>query len=637
MNFSRFLVAIISIFVLSIAASGCIYSPSQDSTASKQMQAQDQSSTGADLAASEQEKEEEARITKAAVARRHVDLKVKNPIVLKGVREVQPISTGGISIVAYPDPVVTAVDTGESYWQQFTASASGVPGMYFSWTVTGLPESWNYSISGSYQQNLLIDETATVAGSFPITVKAAQMADSTNFEEYPFTLVVSGPGRDDDDDDEDVAGDCSTPLGLALVKNINSKGAELETDQPSTVILGGEGHELRYSITGGKGPFTAIWWSKVARSRQCWLAVQTEADPMPYYFPADDKKCVDGTEPKWAQNMTWQLQGDGPWGVIERNELDLDDSDPRVFSAATDSRSLKFKGDIRYLEKGQNALPLSIISSSWYDIDTNPVDTFRVRVLDSCGNSVTLPHDFNIAYDNEPLEDAEVTLYYKNPRTSNEDTWRGKPSVCKDELCDDFRKAFIAFFFYGKAPPADFPLLYQDVWGLYIKSDDYGHEAETFETVPYEQGDRHLYALDEMFELANGFALFPMQYLEDHCNPVGEPMALPFDCKAKVQKDVHQIKNATFVKDALYLVLTIDAPDEVGYDGGTWYDDENNYDNLDILGIRIETRQWRRAFDGNVDWFTGEDHEICGQDRLLERSTDNYSHTFFHRKEVVNY
>ncbi|MFA4974814.1 MAG: Ig domain-containing protein, partial [bacterium] len=325
MNFNRSLVAIVSIFALSLSASGCVFSPAQDEVGLKKMQMETQvSNIGSeedaetDLDADLDAEELDAEISKeeeeeGSVFGRIPPMRIVGSIRPIDERENIPMSIGDISIMPYPDPVDATIAAGGDYWQQFTASAYGNPGMYFAWTVTGLPAGLTYSLNGSYSQNLVIYGAPTAAGSYPIFLRAAQYADSTNYEEHSYTLVVSGQGDDDDDDDDDEVDDgdpCSQPLEVKIKEigelTICPEGYtgpdncfDPATDAlPSTL---GKKFSIGLEVSGGKAPYVWKVDSRVKDSFHRYNAGEGEPGKFPrgitnYEYRYPDKPCLSPEE-----------------------------------------------------------------------------------------------------------------------------------------------------------------------------------------------------------------------------------------------------------------------------------------------------------------------------------------------------
>ncbi len=431
MNFSRSLVAIISIFVLSIAASGCIYSPSQDEVGLKKMQMEIQSSSLGS--------EEDADVEdKAAIDAEDIDaeedadsssrttppLERTRPIKPIGGRDRQPISIGDISIIVEGSLDTSAV-VGASYWEQFTALASGMADMYFSWSVTGLPSGLSYSVSGSYSQNVTIEGSPTVAGSYPITLRAEQFTDTLNFAEYSYTLVVAGQGDDDDDDDDDP---CLEPLKVKLVEigdwNICPEGYTGQENcyDPATdalpVTLGTE-RSMKFQVTGDKAPFTWTIQSKVKDSYHChmWMPMGITG----YYSekivalimdPDNADICPFAAKmfSEWTENYTWEpLDGVVQPEGGECQELPPTSLEPSKKIVETDGRTLRLEGEFIY----DGPLPVSGSSSA------KPQEILTVSVAGSCqGNSdSTAALTFDLDYPDDKGKRMDVEIEYMNLKT----------------------------------------------------------------------------------------------------------------------------------------------------------------------------------------------------------------------------
>ncbi len=409
MNFSRSLVAIASIFALSLAVPGCVYSPSQDEEASKQMQAAGVGSedVDADIDAEKLDAEEYAEISKEreddsdSFSRTIPPLSRERHIKPIGGRDRQPISIGDISIIVEGSLDTTAVIS-ESYWEQFTAWASGMPSMVFGWTVTGLPSGLSYSVGGSYNQNATIEGNPTVAGSYPILLRAAQAADSSNFKEYSYTLVVSGPGRDDDDDDDGDDDPCSEPLKVKLVEmgdwyicpdNYTGQVNCIDPEEPyiPAVTVGAE-RSMKFQVIGGKPPYTWHWASEVKDSRHCH-----DISGM-MRFVSDEDECKPWEyDVEKTGNPTWKSDG------VNIDPNLWDGKGIAVTTAANGMMTLTGE----FLYNG----PMKVIGDH---MDENPLEVLTLKVTDACpGDSIaSLSLTFEIEYPNDNGKNMHIDVGY---------------------------------------------------------------------------------------------------------------------------------------------------------------------------------------------------------------------------------
>lgn len=635
-----------AVLAFAFAASACIFSPSQDEVGSKKMQIEMQASSlgseedaGVDAEAeaeaeAEADAEAEAKVeaedraadegVDTSRARENIPpLEVTNPFRPIGGRENIPISIGDISIILYPDPVDATAILGGSYEQQFTAWASGNPNMYFAWTVTGLPAGWNYSIGGSYWQILTIDETPTVAGTYPITVKAAQYSDSTNFGEYSYTLVVSAQGEEEEEEED---GDCSVPISLEIVRIYNGQAELNPSNDAYPVFLGSRGHEIKVKVSGGKKPYTFTWSSAMKDTHKCWKkgAVSQEKEYWTW-VPADKKTCdtddYNYSSPSWTQNLSWK-----PVGDVEMHQVPISDfdqmSEPRAYYAETDSNYLTLKGDMVFTDPMSGVQgPLPYIpgkySSVADDLDLIPEDEFTVSVKGSCDdgdrtNAASKTITYKIKHHEDKLEDAKIKLFYKDAATSNKATLDADPPNCTVDQCHMFEKSHIMFFFMGDNETT--------VDDIYIEDDP---DSENNGDLIY--GDviiRHGY-IDDIFDHANSYARFKMKSLAD-----GDGV---------VEKDFYRIDETSTVLDARHLYLRLDTPSKVS-DGALWTDD-HNYDNLDITRIEIETDQWVMVAQDVSDPWSWDGTQLYDYLKLFKVSgvTKNSNGGLFRRKNWTYY
>ncbi|MFA4974813.1 MAG: hypothetical protein WC683_19605 [bacterium] len=435
MNFSRSLVAIISIFTLSVMASGCIYSPSQDEVGLKKMQMEMQSSSlgseedadvedEADIDAEDRDAEEKAEISKVeddadSSSRTTPPLERTRPIKPIGGREAIPLSIGDILISPYPQPVETAVTVGQYYWQQFGAS-SDMDGL-FNWTVTGLPAGLFHSIGASYNQEVTIEGNPTVAGSYPITVGVAQLG---YYEEYSYTLVVAGEEEEEEEEDP-----CSEQLKIKLVDigdgwNICPEGYTGQENcyDPATdalIVTVGTERLMKFQVTGDKAPFTWTIQSKVKDSYHCHMQM-----PMAFSHPYSEKFTGMLMDPEnadacpvaakmfseWTENYTWEpLDGVMQPEDGECQELPPTSLEPSKKIVDTDGRTLRLEGEFIY----DGPLPVSGSSS------TKPQEILTVSVAGSCqGNSdSTVALTFDLDYPDDKGKKMEVEIDYMNLKT----------------------------------------------------------------------------------------------------------------------------------------------------------------------------------------------------------------------------
>ena len=438
MNFSRSLVAIISIFTLSVTASGCIYSPSQDEIGLKKMQMEIQSSSlgseedadvedEADIDAEDRDAEEKAEISKeeeeeGSVSSRIPPMRIVGPIKPIGGREEIPLSIGDISIIVAGSLDTTAVIE-EPYWEQFTALASGMADMYFSWSVTGLPSGMSYSVSGSYSQNVTMEGNPTVAGSYPITLRAEQFTNNLNFAEYSYTLVVAGEEEEEEEEDP-----CLEPLKVKLVEigdwNICPEGYTGQENcyDPATdalIVTVGTERSMKFQVTGDKAPFTWTIQSKVKDSYHChiWMPMgitgyYSEKIVVPITDPENADVCPYEMKmfSEWTENYTWEpLDGVMQPEDGECQELPPTSLKPSKKIVDTEGRTLRLEGEFIY----DGPLPVSGSSS------TKPQEILTVSVAGSCqGNSdSTVALTFDLDYPDDKGKKMEVEIDYMNLKT----------------------------------------------------------------------------------------------------------------------------------------------------------------------------------------------------------------------------
>ncbi len=633
MNINR--VLIIPLAAFSVIASGCIYSPAQDEVGLKEMQMETQASSidseeeaeidlDADLDAEDrdakisEEEKEEGSVSGRIPPMRIVGL--ARPI---GGLEDVTLSIGDISIIVEGSLDTTAV-INESYWEQFTAWASGMPSMVFGWTVTGLPAGLSYSVGGTYNQNVTIEGAPISVGSYPITLKASQWADSTNFAEYPYTLVVSVEGEEEEEEEED--GDCSVPISLEIVRIYNGQAELNPSNDAYPVFLGSRGHEIKFKASGSKKPYTFTWSSAMKDSHKCWKKGAVSQDEEYWtWVPADRKTCdtddYNYSAPGWTQNLSWN-----PAGNLEMHQVPISDfdqmSEPRAYYAETDSNYLTLRGDIIFTDPTSGVQgPLPYIpgkySSVADDLDLIPEDEFTVSVKGSCDdgdrtNAASRTITYKIKHNEDKLEDAKIKLFYKDAATSNKETLDADSPNCTVDQCHMFEKSHIMFFFMGDNETT--------VDDIYIEDDP---DSDNNGDLIY--GDviiRHGY-IDDIFDHANSYARFKMKSLAD-----GDGV---------VEKDFYRIDETSTVLDARHLYLRLDTPSKVS-DGALWTDD-HNYDNLDITKIEIETDQWVMVVQDVSDPWSWDGTQLYDYLKLFKVSgvTKNSNGGLFRRKNWTYY
>ncbi len=615
-------------------ASACIFSPSQDEVGSKNMQMEKQASglgseggAGVDVEAkAEAEADAEAEAKAEAEDRGNTPpLEVTTPLRPIGGREDIPLSIGDISIIVEGSLDTTAV-IGSSYWEQFTAFSSVNPNMYFMWTVTGLPPGLSYSISGSYNQNVTIEGAPTSVASYPITLKAAQWADSTNFAEYPYTLAVSAEGEEEEEEEEE--GDCSVPISLEIEEIKNHNGDKLELDNDSyPVFLGTRGHEIKFKASGSKKPYTFTWSSAVKDTHKCWK----KGDEVDLYeenwtwVNADKKTCdtdiYNYSSPSWTQNLSWKPAGDLEMHQVPISDCSEQCSQPRAYYAETDSNYFTLRGDIVFTDPGSGVQgPLPYIpgkySTSPDNLDLIPEDEFTVSVKGSCdggggrASTASKTITYKLKHHEDMLKDAKIKIYYKDAATSNLETYDADPPYCTVDKCNLFERAHLLLFFMGDNETT--------VDDIYIEDDpdseDNGHLI---------YGDANIRSFDDVFHHANAYARIKMQSLEDG--------------GGVVEKDFYGIDDTATVLDARDLYLRNDNPPKVE-DGALWTDSTNN-DNINITRIEIETDQWIMIANDVPDLWNWDGTEIDSITHISEvrEVTRNSNGGLFKRKNWTYY
>jgi hypothetical protein len=471
------------------------------------------------------------------------------------------------------------VTVGQQY-QSGLIVVTGGSGEGFGWS-SNLPDGLELESINTTSSRVRVTGTPDIAdlGDHDVTLTVADTAGEGASASLSFKLSVMFPFIEPGNI-EPLPDPCAEPLEIKLTSFTNGDGGEHDVSQSQWAVdLGSEG-TVAFEVVGGKPPFTWTWTSRMRESLQCWRKIHFFPGHYYYDFVDEGDECRgdDYSEvPMYAQNMTWEPAG------VERELLNAVISDenfeePRAFKAETQGRKITLDGRFKYSvsEDRRAALPVDSDGEDYHSVPLR--DEFRVTVTDACerrAEPAVKEMDFNVFHKREKLADAEITLKYKSADTSNKKTWTADEDHCHMDKCSQFERANIGFFFVGDADA---------VSDNDIEIGDDADGENNGKLLIGEGSDSAAVSpsnLKDLFEVADAYAVFKMTSLKD-----GD---------GRLTRGVRHINDLATVSDARALILRLDTPSKKT-DGFLWVD-ETDYDNLNIIEIKVETKQWVMEMD----------------------------------------
>jgi len=359
--------------------------------------------------------------------------------------------------------------------------------------------------------------------------------------------------------------------------------------------------------------------------------------PYLYVDPNNKTNCAPGVGigyPEWTQNISWHVDGEEMHGVPITDSDDL--YEPRAVYAETGSSQVTIQGEFRYngplpVERMTVIDPSSGHPFPMDDLSQEPVEDLMVTVTDSCSEPRTAEKElkFRVRHKLERLDEATVTVSYRQSATSNKETETADSDndYCHGDKCEQFERSNISFFFIEP----EFTMEWVDgVELMEILNDEIEPED-----------------LDGLFDVAGAYSVFPLRVLR---NAEGWKDYMDHSLTS-LKKNLKPIKSVMNVGDVRNVVLRQDTPDTEADVGTNEVDNnERDRDNLIIKRVVFETKQWKAVLDlnghGLPPWNMNDCSELkpggaliwpLSSDQVGWMNRHNSDGGIFERKPIVEY